>query len=187
MRSLHLKMAHFLWKEHLNIGDVAIDATCGNGYDTQALAKLILAKNTGKLYAIDIQEVAIKTTQKRLKESLKDEEFNEVTFHLASHEEFPSDWLKPNLIVYNLGYLPNGDKSITTRSDHTLKSLQNAYNLLNKNGMLSITCYPGHPEGLRESKAILNWLTSLKPKDCIHLIKPFKNAEQPFLILINTG
>lgn len=36
-------------------GDVVIDATCGNGADSMALAQLALTDQSGRLYCIDIQ------------------------------------------------------------------------------------------------------------------------------------
>jgi hypothetical protein len=36
-------------------GDVVVDATCGNGADSLALAHLALTDQSGKLYCIDIQ------------------------------------------------------------------------------------------------------------------------------------
>lgn len=36
------KFVHFIWKEHVRMGDVLIDATCGQGLDTVALTNLVL-------------------------------------------------------------------------------------------------------------------------------------------------
>ena len=59
-----------------------------------------------------------------------------------------------DLFMYNLGYLPGGDKSITTDSATTLKSLSSALELLAVGGLLCVVCYPGHEEGARESQAV---------------------------------
>ena len=45
-------------------GGVYIDATMGNGYDTQFLCEM--AGETGKVWAFDIQEQALKATKERL-------------------------------------------------------------------------------------------------------------------------
>ena len=45
-------------------GDVVIDATMGNGYDTVYLGNLV--GDSGKVYAFDVQEEAIKSTIKKV-------------------------------------------------------------------------------------------------------------------------
>ena len=45
-------------------GDIAIDATMGNGYDTKYLAEKV--GNDGFVYSFDIQEEALKSTKKKL-------------------------------------------------------------------------------------------------------------------------
>ncbi|NGX38291.1 MAG: hypothetical protein K1000chlam2_01464, partial [Chlamydiae bacterium] len=111
----HLDLAYEYWQKILRKDDWAIDATCGNGRDTARLAPLCQG-----LIALDIQEKAIENTRLLL----------EGKAHLfrQSHETFPPlAYEKPiRLIVYNLGYLPGGDKDLTTRVESTLKSLQNA-------------------------------------------------------------
>src|SRR6185436_10014836 len=82
--------------------------------------------------------------------------FSNITFLHQCHTQLPQDE-KVKLIVYNLGYLPGGNKSLTTLTSTTLTSLNTAYALLAPGGALSITCYPGHPEGAREEAAIHSW------------------------------
>ena len=65
---------------------------------------------------------------------------------------------KISLIVFNLGYLPKGNKEITTKSITTLKAIKDSFKLLNKKGHIVITIYPGHEEGLKESKKIKEFL-----------------------------
>lgn len=159
----HLIFAHELWEKALNISDFAIDATCGNGHDTLFLAKLL---PEGKIYALDIQKTAIEKTKQKLIEAGL--EGHVELFH-QSHEFFPLEILPGTiqLIVYNLGYLPGADKTMTTMTNATLKSLQNALPLLKKGGIISITLYPGHPEGAIEAQAVLQFIENL-PKDNWH-------------------
>lgn len=147
----HLDLAHSFWKRLLQPKDTAIDATFGNGHDTRFIQSCI---PEGKIYAMDIQESAIKNGK---------ENFSNIYFFTQSHATFPKDIEKEtvSLIVYNLGYLPGGDKSLTTTQESTLKSLQEALLLLKHGGLISITCYPGHPEGAEEEKALLEWSRSL--------------------------
>ncbi|MFS8563195.1 MAG: methyltransferase domain-containing protein [Rhabdochlamydiaceae bacterium] len=154
MNKPHLDLAFQYWKRWLKPTDTVFDATCGNGKDTLRLASLV---PQGKVLALDIQEDAIASARKTAP-------LGNVFFYLQSHVSFPpSDPVK--LIVYNLGYLPFGDKSITTLSTTTLQSLREALRLTFWGGALSLTCYPGHPEGLIEKKAIFSFLQTLDPQE----------------------
>lgn len=155
----HLDFAHSLWKGHLKPGDWAIDATCGNGRDTALLAQLIGSE--GGIIALDLQEEAIASSKKLLFQNI-----SYIHFYCQSHASFPTLCLeKPiRLIVYNLGYLPGGNKEVTTQVDTTLASVQAGMDLLQPGGLISITCYPGHPEGAREQTALLDMVRQL-PSD----------------------
>lgn len=159
----HITIGHACWKRVIKQGDTVIDATCGNGHDTLCLARLALTADAGHVIAIDIQPEAIKTTQQRLQYHLRDCVYNRVEFSCQGHEEFP-DIPKHSvkLIVYNLGYLPKSDGVTTTKTETTLKSISKALELVTFDGMISITCYPGHDEGKKESEAVLNYLNSIK-------------------------
>lgn len=156
MKSPHILFAHDFWSKLLAKDDCAIDATCGNGHDTLALAKLL---PKGKVFAFDLQKAAIEKTRQRLIQEGMEER---VTLFHQTHESLP-DMLPESikLIVYNLGYLPGGDKGVTTLTSSTLKSLQNALPLLKTEGVIFITLYPGHPEGAIEAKAVLEFAKNL--------------------------
>ena len=47
-------------EEILRPGDIAVDATMGNGKDTQFLCELV--GETGRVYAFDVQEEALERT-----------------------------------------------------------------------------------------------------------------------------
>jgi len=149
-----LDLAHHFFENLLAQNDHVIDATCGQGFDA---LKLIQKIPEGHLYAFDIQDEAIKSTQKKL------ELFKNFSLIQQSHETFPNEIQEGSikLIVYNLGYLPKTDKTITTKRESTLKSLQNAMKLLAKGGVVSIMCYPGHEEGMHEMEAIFEYVKKL--------------------------
>lgn len=172
----HLDAAHAYWSRIIQKGDTVIDATCGNGYDTLQLCKLTLGIENGdlqgKVYAIDNQAAAIASTTCRLNNHLQPELRAGVELLHQSHALFPY-YIRPQtikLIVYNLGYLPKGDKGHTTLTDSTLQSLSHAQNLLVPGGVISLTCYPGHSEGEREKKAIIEYLSKQPPLvwSCCH-------------------
>jgi ubiquinone/menaquinone biosynthesis C-methylase UbiE len=183
----HLNFAHACWSQTILPGDLVIDATCGNGHDTLFLAKVALTDSSGTLFSIDIQSEAIESAKKLLKDQLDDKLMERVRFVHGSHETFPVG-IEPgsvSLIVYNLGYLPGGDKKKTTMTDTTINSLREAQKLVKKGGMISITCYPGHEEGMREEEALLDYCSQLKPWQwtCYHH-KWVNRALAPSVIVI---
>jgi hypothetical protein len=59
------------------------------------------------------------------------------------------------VVVFNLGYLPGGDKSIVTVPEVTLATIAASRSALQEGGCISATCYPGHEEGQAEEAGIL--------------------------------
>ena len=150
MLSMHIDLAHSYWDRLLSPEDSVIDATCGNGRDAA-----FLAPRCKRLICIDIQEDALAETRNRL------EQWSNIDYLKQSHERFPEVAEPIKLIVYNLGYLPGGNKAITTLTETTLKSIEAALDLVCEGGMVSITCYPGHEEGAREELSVLEMIQKL--------------------------
>lgn len=64
-----------VWRHIVQNGDILVDATCGNGYDTLAMVKMVADKSsTGRVYAMDIQKAALESTSYLLDESLDSDE-----------------------------------------------------------------------------------------------------------------
>lgn len=64
-----------VWRHIVQKGDILVDATCGNGYDTLAMLQMVVDKSsTGRVYAMDIQKVALESTSSLLDESLDSDE-----------------------------------------------------------------------------------------------------------------
>ncbi|WP_348663022.1 class I SAM-dependent methyltransferase [Chlamydia vaughanii] len=145
-----VRLSHEIFQEFLTPGDTAIDATCGNGKDCLILAQLLQGK--GRLVAYDVQQEALEKAKQLCSESLTQEEFSIIEFKKISHEHINESGAK--LIHYNLGYLPNGDKSITTLEKTTLISIQKALTLVAPHGAITVVCYPGHEEGAHEMSSI---------------------------------
>lgn len=184
----HLDLAHHYWEQLVKPGDSVIDATCGNGKDTLFLAKLTLQNSMeGIVYAHDIQTEAIKSAQHYLATNLSTQQMANIQFVLGCHSQFSSEVLPGTikLIVYNLGYLPGGDKSKTTFHDTTLKSLQRATELIISGGAISITCYPGHQEGAVEEEEVLAFASKLPGKiwNCCHH-RWINREKSPSLLLL---
>lgn len=140
----------------LTKGSVVIDATCGNGNDSVFIAKKI--GPTGKLYCFDIQEIAIINTQNKL--GLLTEK-PQIIYLNVSHENF-SHYIHEQIDVffYNLGYLPSFDKTITTKAETTITSLNSAFSLLRPHGIVSLMIYREHDSNL-EYNAIKEYLSTL--------------------------
>lgn len=175
--------AHQEVKQHLRRGSIGIDATCGNGYDTLFLAKHVSV--SGHVYAFDLQQKAVENTKKLLLTN----DIHHVTIFQTSHEEMldhiPSEKRSTiRAIMFNLGYLPGGDKTLTTEQETTITALDQSLKLLHSEGILSIMIYPDHPGGQEEKVAVLSWLENLQHRS--YLIRQVAPAENkgPHLVLI---
>lgn len=150
-------IAHLVLDHFLKTGETAVDATAGNGYDTLYLAKKV--GKQGRVYAFDIQEQALEQTRRLLDAENCLEQT--VLVH-DSHEKIDSYIKEPAAaIIYNLGYLPGGDKGLTTTAEATLSSLQKALAILAPGGIISVVAYPGHPGGEQEVSRVEGFLQSL--------------------------
>jgi Putative rRNA methylase len=184
----HLDLAHEYWKQIVLPGDIAIDATCGNGHDALFLCELMLKQEKkSQIYLIDKQPEAIQNSKERLRRQLSAEALTDIHFLQQCHSRFPEE-LTPSsvkLIVYNLGYLPGGDKQLTTYSQTTIESLQAAVTLIAAGGAISVTCYPGHPAGKIEEQAVLECASTLPPNvwSCCHH-RWTNRKDAPSLILL---
>lgn len=167
-----LEMAHWMLKDIINTNDVVVDATMGNGYDTQFLAEL-----GANVYAFDVQEEALNATEKRLDDAgIKNQIFEKnlsnlltepsVNLILSGHEKL-SEYVKEPIkaAIFNLGYLPKTDKSVVTKADTTLTALDALTNQLVVGGRIAIMIYYGHEGGMEEKDAVIKWTSSLPQKD----------------------
>ncbi len=145
-----------------------IDATCGNGHDTLALARYSREKSLdADIAAFDVQKTAINSTKALLTaEGFGSElESGKIRLIQTSHEYMANKIQNRRacLIVFNLGYLPGGDKSITTSPAPTLAAVQSALDLLALGGLICVTMYSGHDEGAREKQVLLRFAEELDP------------------------
>ena len=156
-----------IFKERFKKNGIYIDATCGNGYDSLFLAKEL--QGTGHLFCFDIQQLAIDVTEILL---LHETQYGikNVTFILDSHAYFHSYIKEPvDGILYKLGYLPSGDKSLTIQSSSTVESLRQGLAILKTGGLIGIMVYNGHAGGSEEEYAITEFLSTLSQKE-YHII-----------------
>lgn len=166
----------------INNGDIVVDATMGNGYDTKYLAEKV--GESGFVYSFDIQEEAIKSTKKRLeKENLQ----SRVELILDGHENMEKYIQKEvTCVVFNLGYLPRAKHQIITQPETTIKAIESSLKLLKPHGIVSIAIYTGHPGGIEEKNSIYEFIKNLDQNEFNVLECGFVNQKNnpPQLVLI---
>jgi 16S rRNA C1402 N4-methylase RsmH len=181
-----LPFARTLLRTFCQPGDLVIDATCGNGNDTLFLSRLV--GKDGHVFAFDIQEQAIQNSKQRLFDQHADKN---VTFYHASHDnmlELLPDHLtsKVSAAVFNLGYLPGSDKTITTSGDSTIGAIEQLLQLLKTEGVIVLVIYHGHEEGKREKETVMDYVKNLDQKKVHVLQYEFINQKNnpPFVVAI---
>ncbi len=179
-----VELARLMVGERLGEGDVAVDATAGNGRDTAFLAGCVGA--TGKVYAFDVQGEALEATRKKLKnEGLE----GRVRLVEADHAEMPDrmdagDVGRVRAVMFNLGYLPGGDKSVVTRPGSTLAAVRGVLGRVAGAGaVVTVVVYTGHAGGRDESEALENWVATGMPDrvECVRY-EPLGRTDAPYLL-----
>lgn len=177
-----LPYAKTLLSEHVTEESIVIDATCGNGHDTLFLAQQV---PNGEVYAFDIQHQAIENTFDKIKD------FDNVKLirdsHANAQAHIPSSYHgQVDAAIFNLGYLPKGDKQIVTHPESTISAIEHIFEILAIEGIIILVIYPGHDEGKVERDQVLNYLTSLDQQTAHVLQYQFINQQNdpPFICAI---
>ncbi len=182
-------LALHLLAPYIKEGDTVVDATIGNGYDTLFLAKEVGAdRGVGKVYGFDIQETALESTKellrrygikskiwgKTLKNQMKgastymdrDIESNaEVILIQDSHHRMNMyDIQDVGAVIFNLGYMPGQDKTVTTDCKSTMTAVKSALEMIKPNGLVMIVMYSGHEAGAEEKIELLDFAKALDAK-----------------------
>ena len=171
---------NFLSQVKIEPNGVLADFTMGNGYDTLYLCSLV---PNGTVYAFDIQKDALINTKKRLDEA---KVLAKTVLIHDSHENLKK-YIDTEIDagMFNLGYLPGGDKSIHTMHESTLVAVKDAISMLKKGGMIVISVYPGHVEGKTEADKLIKMLLEYDKKlysvSRFHLIN---SPDAPFVIAV---
>lgn len=156
-----LDKAKQLTAEVLSDGSTAIDATLGNGHDAVHLAKHL--GPTGHLIGIDIQPEAVRSSRERLTTAGWREQVTLIEGDHADLEDLlPSAVVgEVDAVMFNLGYLPGSDHSVTTRPESTVPALEQATRVLRPGGRMTVVMYKGHSGGVAEYEAVMQWATEL--------------------------
>lgn len=176
-----VQLAHRWLECYIKPGGRVVDATVGNGKDTVYLAGKVGVN--GKVYGFDIQEKALRNTY----ELLKSQGYDDIVqlFH-TGHENLAA-YVGEELdaIIFNLGYLPNGDHSIVTRPDTTIKAVADGLALLRQGGAVCLVVYTGHSGGEEEQAALEHFLAELdKRKFSVAKLSFLNRVKAPYIIMV---
>lgn len=175
-------LCHLFLRERVRPGGRVVDATCGNGNDSLLLAELV--GPTGKVWAFDSQEAAITATDAALRAAGCRERVELVH---DGHERLAEYLAGPvQAVVFNLGYLPGGDKGFVTRPASTRAALEQAASLIGPGGMVQVVVYTGHPGGMEEWEIVRGWAEALKPWEFnVWQARQMNRSEAaPFLVVV---
>ena len=159
-----LRSARFLAQDalraHLRPGDTAVDATLGNGHDACFLAELV--GEGGRVIGLDVQAEAVARSQARLAAAGL---LGRCRLLCLGHEHLAQAAAGPvDAVMFNLGWLPGGDKALTTRWETTRQGVEAALELLRPGGLLTVCVYPGHPAGETERQGLTAYFAALAPQ-----------------------
>ena len=171
---------HFILT-HLKEGDIAVDYTMGNGHDTEFLSKVV--GENGHVYAFDIQQSAVDSTAKNLAAAGCPENYTLICDSHHNVKNYVNCKVKAGM--FNLGWLPGGDKTITTMRETTMPAVEAAIDLLAPDGVLIVAIYPGHEEGALEGEMLREYFSTLsKYRICPSEFKILNSPTSPYFFLI---
>ena len=173
--------AQSIAKRYLGEGAVAIDATAGNGFDTLFLAEQV--GDSGFVYSVDIQKHAIEAVRHKLQHAGT---IQRCRLTAGSHAQLNTivDSAHQGAIsvaMFNLGYLPFGDKTIVTQPESTIMALDQVAGLIRPGGLISILAYLGHSGGGAEALRVGRWVESNRDEFNVERHQDAGNANSPIL------
>ncbi len=178
-----MQYSHRLLSEVVQPGDCVVDATMGNGHDTLFLSDLV--QSSGKVFSFDVQSQALEQTRTLFEKN--QHSLDNVELIHASHDQIQK-YVSQTITgaVFNLGYLPGGDKTIITHSESTIAAVQQCLAQSQIGGRTILVCYYGHPGGKEELEQLLSFVTDLDQHEFSCLRYEFINQinNPPILLCI---
>ena len=88
--------------------------------------------------------------------------------------------------MFNLGYLPGGDHSISTKPDTTIEAIKKAMDIIMTGGLISIVVYYGGDTGFEERDKVMEFVRQINPKEYVVMKTCYVNQINcpPFLLCI---
>ena len=177
-----IQYAQTLLKKSISEGEIAVDATAGNGHDTLFLANLV--GDNGYVYAFDVQKEAVDATLHRLLDNALE---HRALVLRDGHENVAKYINKPvAAAIFNLGYLPGSNHEIITRPDTTIQAIESLLTLLKVGGVIVLVVYYGHEGGKDERNEVIEFVSNLSQKH-VHVLRyEFMNQKNdpPFIIAL---
>ena len=168
------RLAHQIVSAMPGPKQVAVDATLGNGHDSD-----FLAQHFARVTAFEIQATAVSAYLRRAPDN--------VTVIHASHHCLSDHLREPiDCAVFNLGFLPGSDKRVVTRPETTLPAVDQCLELLRPGGLLILAVYVGHTGGSQEAEAVLQHLEKCDKKTFAVVQHRYLNrgSDAPFLVVV---
>ena len=176
-----VRWSHLLIQGRLNAGDIAIDATAGNGHDALFLARSVTPG--GRVFIFDVQSAALASTRGRLMEAgIPETQFELLNCgHETLAEAMPADTRgMVRVIMFNLGYLPGSDKTVITETSKTMRAIAAAMDWLAPGGLMTVVVYPGHEGGAEEAREVAKLGGELSPREVeVQHIRPVNRSAAP--------
>ena len=158
-------------QDYIAENDCCVDATAGNGNDTEFLCRM--AGTGGKVYVFDIQAEALEHTRNRLETAGL---LSRAVLIRDGHEHMLDHVKEPvSEIVFNFGYLPGGDHRIATRPETSIRAVSQGLELLKPGGIMSLCIYSGGDTGYEERDALLEFLKELDSGKWLVIVSSYYN------------
>lgn len=167
-----VQLCHEFLTAHLQPGGLYVDATCGNGHDTEFLCRL--AGPTGRVLALDIQPAAVENTNIRLGAA----GLGAIGQALVHDHACLAELVAPgtaDCVLFNFGWLPGADHEVHSTADGSLPALQAALDALKPRGVLAAVLYSGQVIGDSEKQAALGFFRALPLTKYTVLVCEFAN------------
>ena len=169
-------------KDYIGEGDLCIDATAGNGGDTEFLCRM--AGESGRVCAFDIQDAALEHTKERLEKS----GLAERAVLIRDGHERMAYYVKEEVaaIMFNFGYLPGADHAVATKAKTSLAAVRSGMELLKVGGVMSLCIYSGGDSGYEEKDGVLAYLRTLDSQRYLVICSEYYNRPNhpPIPVLI---
>nr|GEY69920.1 putative rRNA methylase YtqB isoform X1 [Tanacetum cinerariifolium] len=157
-----------IWNHVVKKGDTVVDATCGNGYDTLAMLNMVADEScSGRVYSLDIQEIALKNTASLL-DGLPDPDKKEMVKLIAVSQQ--------NGRSYSAG----------RQSEASCIQLRiSSGRIVASGGLISMLVYVGHPGGMEEYDKVEGFASQLSVNDWICCkLQMLNRPLAPILVLL---
>ena len=139
-------------------GGLYIDATCGNGHDTEFLCRL--AGPQGRVLGLDIQPQAVAATNARLAAAGLAGIGRAVLHDHARLGELAAPG-SADCVLFNFGWLPGAAHDVHSTAAGSLPALRAALDILKPRGILAAVLYSGQVIGSSEKQAALDFFRAL--------------------------